>query len=109
MNKLQIEEGFTIESFDGRFEIIDGAWRFRWNGNRGSVDAPSGGEQAILDRLTEIVKPLRTHKIEDTVYREDGYAMFRGCGGWEALAGLEKQIDLFHSWGWPIPAHMEDK
>ncbi len=111
MNKkqaIQFEEGECLIDKDGyRLEVKDGKWRWYCYQSRGykGVDFT---ESLILNALTEIVKPLRTHKIGQLIYREDGMFSHEDLSGWCECA-LPADRDLFTSWGWPIPAHMEDK
>ncbi len=105
---VQFEEGDVLLDLHGGSQLVarGGGWLIVM---RDGADYPVDGlSWQILDRLTEIVKPLRTHKIGNTVYREDGFLSVNG-GEWRMSAGNENQLDLFTSWGWAIPAHMEEK
>ena len=105
---IQFEEGDVL-LYDNHHALEVRGGRWAWVPENNAVAEPTLAEQAILDKLTEIVKPLRTHKIGDTTYREDGYCRSTAYPDWGKVAGLEAHRDLFTSWGWPIPAHMEEK
>lgn len=108
MTKLQFNEGDCLLDNNGyRLEVKNGVWDW-YNYADGRYEDCDNGERAILDALTEIVKPLRTHKIVDTVYREDGY-WHKGDYAWHLCdSAFPMHRDLFASWGWPIPDHMKE-
>ena len=105
---VQFEEGDALIDNSGwRLEVANGSWQWYEYGTHDTME-PTVGELAILGALTEIVKPLRTHKISDLIYREDW--MCRADNDeWEPCLDTYYTRDLFRSWGWPIPAHMEEK
>jgi phytoene dehydrogenase-like protein len=119
MNKtaIQFGEGDVLLDWTKGSQILvrDGKWvHVERDGYESDMNYL---EQAILDKLTEIVKPLRKHKIGKNIYREDGWATdgdaSHGDDGnqleWVQMSATVFHRDLFTSWGWPIPSHMEDK
>jgi hypothetical protein len=106
---IQFEEGDVLLEWSEGSQVVvsDGAWKLV--SRHGDECALGALELAILDKLTEIVKPLRCHALDGMVLREDGMYRHVANNEWLRITIHPYNRDLFTSWGWPIPAHMEGK
>lgn len=106
IEKIRFSEGDILvrEGFDDLM-VVGGSWV--WAASNCSSD-PTISEQAIIDALTEIVKPLRTHMLDGMIIREDGmFQLQDDFEGWQPIWQKQYNRDLFKSWGWPLPDHMK--